>query len=125
MPSAPDANTLPCFPVYWAQPGESQIQDWFNKTLVGEVAVIDATGAAGVADDGFGSLARVTDNTYLGGAAWHKNESPVMAAGSGRGTSTGDTPRSRSKAELHRAPRPSTRTCVAWTAIPRHRAPPR
>jgi len=81
MPSSPDANTLPCFPVYWAQPGESQIQDWFNKTLVGEVAVVDLTGAAQVAEGGDGSPAHVTDYTYLGGAAWHKNESPVAASG--------------------------------------------
>jgi RHS repeat-associated protein len=70
MPSAPDTNTMPCFPVYWTPAGEdSPIQDWFNKSLVTQVSTADETGA--------GSPAQVTNYQYLGGAAWHEDDSPL------------------------------------------------
>jgi RHS repeat-associated protein len=70
MPAAADTNTMPCYPVYWTPPGESSpIEDWFNKSLVTSVSVVDETGA--------GSPAQVTNYQYLGGAAWHQNESPL------------------------------------------------
>ena len=92
MPSAEDANTMPCFPVHWTPPGASQIEDWFNKSLVYQISVFDATGAAadtpGSTDDStsppagaYGSPPQVTSYYYKGGAAWHQNESPVVASG--------------------------------------------
>ena len=70
MPSSPATNTMPCFPVYWTPAGESSpIQDWFNKSLVTQVDVADETGA--------GSPAQVTSYSYLGGAAWHHDDSPL------------------------------------------------
>jgi len=70
MPSAPDTNTMPCFPVYWTPAGEdSPIQDWFNKSLVTQVSTADETGA--------GSPAQVTNYQYLGSAAWHEDDSPL------------------------------------------------
>ena len=73
MPSAPDTNTMPCFPVYWTPVGENApIQDWFNKSLVKQVSTADETGA--------GSPAQVTNYSYLGGAAWHEDDSPLTSA---------------------------------------------
>lgn len=73
MPASADSNTMPCFPVYWTPPNQSQILDWFNKTLIGQVTVADGTGAA--------SPTQVTGYTYIGGAAWHQNESrPLPSA---------------------------------------------
>ncbi|HVB43992.1 MAG TPA: RHS repeat-associated core domain-containing protein [Streptosporangiaceae bacterium] len=71
-PAEPDANTLACYPVYWTPPGvnQGQIEDWFNKTLVSQVTLQDLTGA--------GSPQQVSDYTYLGNAAWHWDESPVI-----------------------------------------------
>jgi hypothetical protein len=70
MPSSPATNTMPCFPVYWTPAGESApIQDWFNKSLVSEVTESDETGAA--------SPTQVTQYSYLGGAAWHQDDSPL------------------------------------------------
>src|SRR6185437_12830036 len=70
MPSAADTNTMPCFPVYWTPAGEvSPILDWFNKTLVSAVSTADETKA--------GSPVQVTNYQYVGGAAWHQDESPI------------------------------------------------
>jgi hypothetical protein len=79
MPSAADTNTMPCFPVYWTPPStgpipNTQIQDWFNKTLISSVTVSDGTGA--------GSPQQVTSYDYSpSGAAWHQNEAPVVPKG--------------------------------------------
>ena len=70
MPASADGNTMPCFPVYWTPPGESSpIQDWFTKSLVGQITVADETK--------IGSPAQVTSYQYLGGAAWHRDTSPI------------------------------------------------
>jgi RHS repeat-associated protein len=70
MPASPDSNTLPCFPVSWIPPGTAApIRDWFNKSLVGQVTVADETGIT--------SPVQVTSYSYLGGAAWHQDASPV------------------------------------------------
>jgi RHS repeat-associated protein len=70
MPASADSNTMPCFPVYWTPPGESSpIQDWFTKSLVGQVTVADETK--------IGSPVQVTSYQYLGGAAWHQDISPL------------------------------------------------
>lgn len=70
MPSSADTNTMPCFPVYWTPPGSPQVMDWFNKSLVSQISIADTTGA--------GSLTQETNYKYLGGAAWHQNEAPVV-----------------------------------------------
>jgi RHS repeat-associated protein len=70
MPSSADTNTMPCFPVYWTPPGSAQIQDWFNKSLVSQISVADVTGA--------GSPTQETNYKYLGGAAWHQDQAPVV-----------------------------------------------
>ena len=70
MPAAADTNTMPCFPVYWTPAGEvSPILDWFNKTLVTTISTVDETGA--------GSPVQVASYQYVGGAAWHQDESTI------------------------------------------------
>ncbi|KJK54952.1 hypothetical protein UK12_31700, partial [Saccharothrix sp. ST-888] len=69
MPGSEDSNTMACMPVHWYLPGSSSttpVSDWFNKYLVTEVSEQDAiTGT---------SLIKVTDYSYLGGAAWHRDD---------------------------------------------------
>ena len=65
-------NTLPCFPVWWAPTGESPSWDWFNKSLVSQVSVSDLTGAD--------SPTQITSYSYLGGAAWHQDDDPVLTS---------------------------------------------
>ena len=51
--STADSNTHACYPVYWTVPGDSKpIADWFNKTTVSSVTVIDLTGAANFVPNG-------------------------------------------------------------------------
>ncbi|MFE0461333.1 polymorphic toxin-type HINT domain-containing protein [Kitasatospora sp. NPDC058965] len=70
MPASPDSDTMACFNVYWTTPGGvTPINDWFNKTLVAQVSDNDATKA--------GSPAKVTNYTYSGGAAWHRDDSDL------------------------------------------------
>jgi RHS repeat-associated protein len=64
------ANTLACYPSYWAPPGDGQTMDWFNQYTISQVTEADETGA--------GTPAQVTNYYYLGGAAWHQDESPTM-----------------------------------------------
>jgi RHS repeat-associated protein len=72
MPASADTNDMPCFPVYWTPPGEvSPILDWFNKSLVQTVTEADQTQA--------GSPPQVTNYSYLGGAAWHQDDSPLTS----------------------------------------------
>ena len=72
MPASQDTNTMPCFPVWWSSgANEAPILDWFNKSLVTQVRESDQTGAS--------SLAQVTSYQYLGGAAWHQDDSPVVS----------------------------------------------
>ncbi len=72
MPSSAFSNTMPCFPVYWTPPGLAQIQDWFVKSLISQVSVSDGTGS--------GSPAKVTNYSYLGGAAWHYDDASGVPA---------------------------------------------
>jgi RHS repeat-associated protein len=72
MPTSVDKNNMPCFPAWWTPTGDTApIQDWFTKSLVSEVTVSDETGV--------GSPTQVTNYSYLGGAAWHENLSPVAS----------------------------------------------
>lgn len=70
MPAHDYSNTMPCFPVWWAPPGGSLAEDWFTKSLVSQIAVSDQTGA--------GSPAQVTSYAYLGKAAWHYDDNPLV-----------------------------------------------
>ena len=63
---------MPCFPVWWSSgANEAPIQDWFKKSLVTQVGESDQTGAS--------SPAQVTSYQYLGGAAWHQDDSPLVS----------------------------------------------
>ncbi|MEV6823394.1 RHS repeat-associated core domain-containing protein [Amycolatopsis sp. NPDC051102] len=70
MPAAPESNTLACYPVYWTPGGATDpILDWFNKFPVTEVH-----------EDGKTALSQqiVTHYDYLGGAAWHHDDNPLV-----------------------------------------------
>ncbi|WP_371497545.1 hypothetical protein OG871_16385 [Kitasatospora sp. NBC_00374] len=70
MPASADSNTMACYPVFWNTPGgKDPIEDWFHKTLVAQVTDSDRTKA--------GSPASVTNYTYSGGAAWHRDDSEL------------------------------------------------
>jgi RHS repeat-associated protein len=60
---AEDANTLPCYPDWWA-PSGTNILDWFNKYAVGSITQEDITGAGPEV---------VTSYSYSG-AAWHYDD---------------------------------------------------
>ena len=64
------SNTYPAFPVYWS--GTEGYPDWFNKSLVSSVTTEDLTGT--------GTPEETTNYTYLGNAAWHYDENPVIAS---------------------------------------------
>lgn len=69
MPSSEDNNTMACMPVKWYLPGQSfadPVNDWFNKVIVQSVTQQDKVG---------GQVSTVTDYTYGGGIAWHRNDS--------------------------------------------------
>jgi RHS repeat-associated protein len=72
MPASDYSNTMPCFPVNWTPQNQGQIKDWFNKSLVRQVTVSDQTGT--------GSPAQVTNYAYLGNAAWHYDNNPLVKA---------------------------------------------
>ncbi|WP_405585472.1 RHS repeat-associated core domain-containing protein [Streptomyces sp. NBC_01190] len=63
MPSAPDSNTLRCYPVIWTPPLAAGPQtDYFHKYVVKQITESDPTGGAPLKE---------TDYTYNGPAAWH------------------------------------------------------
>ncbi|WP_369371047.1 toxin C-terminal domain-containing protein [Promicromonospora sp. Populi] len=72
LPPAND-NTTRCFPQIRSM-GEVQpaVTDWFNKYVVTSVTTTDLTGGEHQAPDA------VTSYEYLGGAAWHWDESTGM-----------------------------------------------
>ncbi|WP_182875007.1 RHS repeat-associated core domain-containing protein [Microbispora sp. H10670] len=63
MPSAPETNTLRCYPVKWTPPGyTAPVTDYFHKYVVAAVSETDHTGGA----------PRVqTLYDYIGAPAWH------------------------------------------------------
>ncbi|MFD8479657.1 RHS repeat-associated core domain-containing protein [Kitasatospora sp. NPDC059673] len=65
---APESNDKACFPSYWTPEGQAQVLDWFHKYLVESVTEDDTTA-------GSGSESKVTSYEYLGGAAWHRDDS--------------------------------------------------
>ncbi|MDX3456196.1 hypothetical protein PV396_30370 [Streptomyces sp. ME02-8801-2C] len=71
MPSAPDSDTLRCFPTYWQPPYTPDPQlDWFHKYVVTQVTEADPTGGAPLKE---------TDYTYNGSPAWHYDTDNVTA----------------------------------------------
>ncbi|MGW3644690.1 polymorphic toxin-type HINT domain-containing protein [Streptomyces sp. NPDC000878] len=71
MPSAPDSDTLRCFPTYWQPPYTTDPQlDWFHKYVVTQVTESDPTG---------GSPLKETDYTYSGSPAWHYDSDNVTS----------------------------------------------
>ncbi len=74
MPANAYTNTLPCFPVNWTPPGVgmAEVHDWFLKYLVSEVTQTDQTGS--------GSPALEWRYSYMGGAAWHFDDNPMVKA---------------------------------------------
>lgn len=72
MPTAPESNTLTCYPTYWTPDYETTpILDWFNKYPVTQVLEQDPTG---------GQPTQVTTYTYVGDPAWHYEDSPLTDA---------------------------------------------
>jgi RHS repeat-associated protein len=61
-PSAPEGNTMRCFPVTWSPPHHADRTDYFHKYVVGKVLESDQLSS---------STQHVTSYEYLGGAAWH------------------------------------------------------
>ncbi|MFI9163439.1 polymorphic toxin-type HINT domain-containing protein [Kitasatospora aureofaciens] len=73
MPSSEDGNTMACIPVHWYLPGQSgkdPVSDWFDKPLVKTVVEQDLVSTPAVA--------KTTEYTYNGGAAWHRNDAEFV-----------------------------------------------
>ncbi|MFV2112678.1 polymorphic toxin-type HINT domain-containing protein [Micromonospora sp. LOL_025] len=69
MPTAPDRNTMRCFPAHWMPDGATApVLDWFHKHVVTQVVETDRTG---------GSPNEVTTYEYLDGAAWHYDDNDL------------------------------------------------
>ncbi|MDD9375088.1 hypothetical protein M8Z33_00025 [Streptomyces sp. ZAF1911] len=68
LPTAADANTKRCFPVYWNKdprsPNDPSL-DWFHKYVVDHVTEMDPFG---------GSPDQRVSYEYVGGAAWHRDD---------------------------------------------------
>ncbi|MFE1556091.1 RHS repeat-associated core domain-containing protein [Streptomyces sp. NPDC058734] len=68
LPTAQDANTTRCYPVYWNPDDKSPLDptlDWFHKYVVNRVTEIDPFG---------GSRPREVRYEYVGAAAWHRDD---------------------------------------------------
>ncbi|MFI6849697.1 polymorphic toxin-type HINT domain-containing protein [Kitasatospora sp. NPDC050467] len=72
MPASADSNEMACMPVKWYLPDQSSkdpVDDWFNKPLVRSVTEQDLVTSP--------SVAKVTEYTYDGGAAWHRDDAEL------------------------------------------------
>ncbi|MBB4968900.1 RHS repeat-associated core domain-containing protein [Saccharothrix violaceirubra] len=69
LPAADDTNGTRCFPVKWAPPDHSEIDDWFHKYPVREVVETDRVG---------GAPDQVTSYEYVGTPAWHYTDDPII-----------------------------------------------
>jgi RHS repeat-associated protein len=68
----PATNTRRCFPVRWVPAGESEPRnDWFHTYVVNQVTLDDRVA---------GGMREVTNYDYLGGGAWHYDDSPLIPA---------------------------------------------
>ncbi|MFJ9839990.1 RHS repeat-associated core domain-containing protein [Kitasatospora sp. NPDC101155] len=73
MPASEDTNSMACIPVHWYLPGQSAkapVSDWFDKPLVKTVIEQDLVSTPAVA--------RNTEYSYGGGAAWHRNDAEFV-----------------------------------------------
>jgi RHS repeat-associated protein len=62
-------NSTACYPMWWTPDGyTAPVQDWFLRYLVTRVTDHDKVAGSGSAD-------QVTSYEYLGGAAWHRDDS--------------------------------------------------
>ncbi len=72
MPSAPESNTLRCYPTWWTPDGAlTPILDYFHKYVVTDITDDDRTGAS--------SLVK-THYDYVGDPAWHFDENEFAEA---------------------------------------------
>ncbi|MFD5272206.1 hypothetical protein [Streptomyces sp. NPDC058335] len=68
----PKTNTKSCYPVSWPPKDYlNPITDWFEKYAVTQVLEPDSTG---------GAVAKKTNYTYNGGAAWHHDDNELVKA---------------------------------------------
>ncbi|MFM9707854.1 RHS repeat domain-containing protein [Streptomyces galilaeus] len=68
----PKTNTKSCYPVSWTPKDYlNPITDWFEKYAVTQVLETDSTG---------GAVAKKTNYTYNGGAAWHHDDNELVKA---------------------------------------------
>jgi RHS repeat-associated protein len=67
---APATNGLRCFPVRWVPAGELQPRDdWFHTYVVAQVTSDDRVA---------GDMLEVSNYEYVGAAAWHFDDNPVV-----------------------------------------------
>ncbi|WP_052590054.1 RHS repeat domain-containing protein [Luteipulveratus mongoliensis] len=67
----PDSNGLRCFPVRWSMPpSPTPVDDWFHKYVVSEVSQSDRVA---------GGKRQLTSYSYVGDAAWHYADNPLVA----------------------------------------------
>lgn len=72
LPSSDSADTLDCFPEYWTPLGATTpIKSYFYHYTVNKVTETDPTG---------GAPDKITSYAYLGGAAWHFDDSELSKA---------------------------------------------
>ncbi|MEU8609547.1 RHS repeat-associated core domain-containing protein [Actinoplanes sp. NPDC048791] len=68
----PETNTRRCYPSYWSTEGQiGEDTDWFHKYVVESIVENGRTA---------NSVAKVTSYQYLGGAAWHYDDSEITKA---------------------------------------------
>ncbi|GGV05672.1 polymorphic toxin-type HINT domain-containing protein [Kitasatospora aureofaciens] len=75
MPASEDNNSMACIPVKWYLPGQSSkdpVNDWFDKPLVKTVVEQDLVSTP--------AIAKTTEYSYGGGAAWHRNDAELIDA---------------------------------------------
>jgi RHS repeat-associated protein len=69
LPSSDSTNTLDCFPEYWTPLGQPKpIESYFYHYTVNQVTETDPTG---------GAPNKTTSYSYVGGAAWHFEDSEL------------------------------------------------
>lgn len=66
MPDKPESNTLRCYPATWKKKDFVETTDYFHKYVVASVVTSDRFGLANTQQVSY---------EYLGGAAWHFNQS--------------------------------------------------
>ncbi|MGH3737726.1 MAG: RHS repeat domain-containing protein [Micromonosporaceae bacterium] len=70
LPSAPESNTMRCFPVYWSAEGQSEsTRHYFHKYVVTSVVQDDAS---------YTDVDQVTSYSYLGTPAWAYDDNELV-----------------------------------------------